>query len=312
MAEPQIDDEAFFMLMQDDFAAFLSDTSGSSDASVVDALNMADCAASDSLPLEQCQRFDASAEAMPSKTNRVSRVRQHQRLKEARDEVALLQHQLKIEHEKHELRVFLDQVMNRSSGDSFERSKFRALRERRHRQQAEERNARLRQQIATNATVQEQVMALVRKQRSLMPRAMCTTSLRLNCLVDHGAQVFQSLRARLDARYSQLDSILSRVPSSSRSLNGRRKLAPWSVSASDRGISVDFSESFVMPFSLEMILSVVGRHTSLRGLEVCAGNVRTPWRSFVCWGQTCDGGLVCLVRGQDHADADVESSVSPR
>lgn len=169
-------------------------------------------------------------------------------------------------------------MMNRCSGGSFEKSKFRALRERNYLEQAEERNARLRQQIASSMNVQEQVMLLINKQSYRIPKHMDTNP-RFNSLLDEGTRVFQSLRARLDARYNELDSILSRFPSTSCALSGRRNQATWPVSASDQGINVDFSESFAMPFSLEMILSIVGRHTSLHGLEVCAGNVRTPYWS---------------------------------
>lgn len=98
--------ESFFMLMQDDLAAFLSDsstisdTSAASDASVVVTPDWA-C---ESIPLEARQSLDAKM--MPTRTNRATRIRQRQRLQAARDEVASLRHQLKAMHENHELRVF--------------------------------------------------------------------------------------------------------------------------------------------------------------------------------------------------------------
>lgn len=169
MTELQIDRDALFMLTQDDLAAFLSDTSDTSDTSAFVAMDIDDWPL-EHLLLEVRQGSCSPLKTTPTTRKRTSRIRERQQLQLARAEIASLHQQPKIVHENHKLRVSLDQMLNRSSGGSYNRSKFRALRERNLREEAEDQGNRLRERVAANTGFLEQVSSLVFKQRDFVPK----------------------------------------------------------------------------------------------------------------------------------------------
>lgn len=97
-----------------------------------------------------------------SSTRKPTRIRQRDRLQAVRDEVASLRRQTL--HENQALRESLNQLINVSSPDDAQRWKLQAVSERIRMQKADEQNSLLRERVAANSKLLEQVSSLVNKQ----------------------------------------------------------------------------------------------------------------------------------------------------
>lgn len=227
-------------------------------------------------------------------TSKPARARQRDRLQAVRDEVASLQRQLQLQHENHELRESLNQLMNRSSAGDAQRWKRQAMSERIRGQQADDQNSLLRERVAANTKLLEMVSSLVYKQTK--QQQPTPTVPRFIVLEDDGALILQALRAALDVRYSRLDTAIPACDNTAAALNTRITQAPWPVFPSGHGVSVDFSESFAMPFSLALILDIMRRFTLVDGHEEHTDSVRNVMHLFAIelHGSDMKSACVCV------------------
>lgn len=247
-----------FELTQEALASFLDDAM---------ALNLLEMDLAADYRLQEPSANPKAAAGSPSATttSKPTRIRPRDRLQVVRDEVASLQRQLQLLHENHELRESLNQLLNCSSTGEAQQWKRQAVSERIRGQQADERNTLLRERVAANAKLLEMVSSLVYKQTIHSPPA----GPRFVVLENDGALILQSLRVALDARYSRLDIAIPPYDNTAAALNTRITQAPWPIRCSDRGVSVDYTESFAMPFSLALILDIMRRFTLVDGHEEC-------------------------------------------
>lgn len=217
---------------------------------------------------------DGSSDTTDQRKPRAGCSRQRDRLEAARNEVASLQRQIELLHENHELVESLDRLMDRSSADVHQ-WKFRAIRERSRTLGAKQRNALLRRRLGANAKLLEQVIDLIRKQTA-RAGSFDRRFVRLHGS-DGSALAFSNLRARLDARSSQLDAVIRPCNSANSAIDSVTDVAPtpWSFSSSDQGINVVMSESFAVPFPSALVCDIGSRVALLYGLEVLADNVRS-------------------------------------
>lgn len=215
-------------------------------------------------------------QASQARKGKTTCARQRDQLLAIRSEAASLQHQLRILHENHDLRKSLDLLMNTHSSSAkndVKKWKFRAMRERSRKQHAELQNMHLRQRVATNAKFLRQVATLVNKQELKARRC----NLPFVSLSDVSTRVFSALRARLDARWSQVATIEPQSVHASSSaivLASRAAKGSWAMFSSSHEVSMVFDGSFAAPFDSTLVCGVVGRFTLLHGFEVPAETVR--------------------------------------
>lgn len=213
---------------------------------------------------------------MEKKPRKKTCARQRDRVQAVRDLVVSLQHQLRALHEDYELRESIDMLLDRASSDNSQRWKFRAMRERSLKQHAEQQNARMRQRVATNSKFLRQVTFLANKQMT----KTWGGNHRFVAFADDNTRIFSALRARLDARSSQLDTSIPQRRHESTIVSAAH-VAPssWVISAVDRGVNIDFDGSFAAPFDPAVVFRVMSRFTLPAGVEVVTEKVRIESRS---------------------------------
>lgn len=207
----------------------------------------------------------------PSKTTRKPRRYRRLELMNVRNEIAELQSELQLAHEK---AVFCESL-NADRSSCRLCWKLVALREKIMKIRANEENARLRARVDMQTKLISRIMSVVRQQSEAVPRSFYIYSGTSSVDLQDHDQVHRALLVSLDMRCEgDLDLIVQQCHEESVASDSNLERSRWNTFAlSDRGVGIEFREAVALPFSGAVIYRTFKPHTVSDSLEERKGNV---------------------------------------
>lgn len=195
----------------------------------------------------------------------------------ARQEIAELQSQLQLVHEK----VAFRESLNASQSSCGLGWQLFALREKILKMRSAEENARLRRRVTMEAKAVRRMLSLVRQQTETVSMSVRIRRNDDTMDLQDEDQVYRVLHACINLRCGRdLDAIVQQCDAESVLSESNLERSQWrKFVLQDRGVGVEFREAVAMPFSTAVIHRAIRKHVVIDSLEECKGNVRINART---------------------------------